>query len=74
MTLKSAMPLCAAFADDLRREFGSAEITEQIRRGMKGEPGLFWAREGGHEVGTRDPREGVMPAIVKPVVIGMAGR
>lgn len=71
---RAAMQLCAAFADDLRREFGAAEINAQIRRGMKGEPGLFWASEGGYEVGARDPREGVMPAIVKPVVIGRAGR
>jgi hypothetical protein len=67
------MPHCAAFADALRAEFGAAEVTEQIRRGMKGEP-VFWARENGHEVGTRDPREGVMPAIVRPVVIGRAHR
>lgn len=71
---RAAMPLCAAFADALRAEFGAAEINAQIRRGMKGEPGLFWASEGGHEVGTRDPREGVLPTLVRPMTIGKARR
>lgn len=74
MSMRTAMPSTAAFIDALRAEFGVAEINEQIRRGMKGERGMFWAREAGHEGGTRDPREGVVPVISAPVVIGMAGR
>lgn len=62
------MPVTADLIDAMRAEFGAAEINEQIRRGMHGEK-AFYAKENGHAIGRRDLREGVVPAIFKPVVI-----
>jgi len=68
VSLRDEMPVTAEFIDDFRAAFGVDEINEQIRRGMRGET-TFYAQENGHEIGRRDPREGVIPAIFKPVVI-----
>lgn len=70
MSLRTAMPLVAAFIDELRAEFGGKEINEQIRRGMHGQT-TFYAKEGGQEIGRRDLREGVPVTITKPVVIAL---
>jgi len=51
-----AMPICAAFIDDLRNAFGKEEIDAAIQRGMK--DGSFYAREGEIEIGTRRPPKG----------------
>jgi hypothetical protein len=74
INMRSVMPATAALIDAFRAEFGVDEVSASVRRGMKGEAGMFWSSEAGHEVGTRDPREGVIPASVKPVVIGRAGK
>ncbi len=61
MSLREEMPIVAAFIDEMREQFGKAEIDAQIRKGMAGLP-VFWASENGHEVGTQpwglnaDPR------------------
>lgn len=73
MNLREEMPLVTDFVDAFRAEFGVAEINEQIRRGLRGEP-TFYAKENGHEIGRRDLREGVSPVIVRPVVVGKAQR
>lgn len=52
MNLRAAMPVTAAFIDDLRAAFGAAAINAEIRKGMAGLPGHFHARENGHEAGT----------------------
>lgn len=57
MNLRTEMPLTAAWIDELRAAFGVAEINEQIRRGLRGEP-TFHAVEGGREVGTRSSARG----------------
>ena len=51
---RQTMPLVAAWIDEMRAAFGADIIDEAIRRGMRGEP-TFWARENGHELGTRAP-------------------
>lgn len=56
-SLRESMPLTAAFIDDLRAHFGVDEINGQIRKGMAGLP-VFYAREGGQEIGTCAP-EGI---------------
>lgn len=61
------MPQTAAFIDVMRATFGVEGINDSIRRGMRGEA-TFWARENGHEVGTRDPRQGVVPVLPMPGV------
>lgn len=50
--LRQDMPETAAFIDALREAFGRAAIDAQIRAGLAGVPGRFFAQEGGHEVGT----------------------
>jgi hypothetical protein len=67
--MREQMPQTAALIDAFRHEFGVAGVNESIRRGMKGEA-TFWARENGHEVGTRDQRPGVTVALQQPVIIG----
>lgn len=52
MNLRDEMPIVAAFIDELREQFGKAEIDAQIRKGMAGLP-VFWASENGHEIGTQ---------------------
>lgn len=50
--LRDSMPTCAAFIDAMREAFGADQVDPSIRAGMRGEAGKFWAREGGHELGT----------------------
>lgn len=53
--LREEMPKIIEWVDSLRDVFGKAMIDGQIRKGIKGEP-TFYARENGHELGTRDMR------------------
>lgn len=50
--MRTEMPNVAAFVDEMRAVFGLDMVNEQIRRGLKGEP-TFYAKENGHELGTR---------------------
>lgn len=50
--MRELMPKVAAFVDEMREAFGVTQIDAAIRAGMRGE-GSFWARENGHEVGSR---------------------
>lgn len=54
--LRETMPAVAAWVDELRAVFGEEDVDVTIRAGLAGQP-VFWAREGGHEIGTR-PRHG----------------
>jgi hypothetical protein len=47
-----AMPATTAMVRDYRRTLGDAHVTECVRRGLAGEPGYFFAREGTLAVGT----------------------
>lgn len=51
-SMREKMPISAAFIDGLRRVFGEENINQVIRRGMRGEPGVFFFSENGHTVGT----------------------
>lgn len=53
--LRNEMPNVSAFIDKMREAFGKDMIDEQIRKGLRGEP-CFYAKENGHEVGTKSPR------------------
>lgn len=55
MSLRQAMPITAAFIDDLRAVFGADEINTAIKKGHAGLPGHFHATEAGHEAGTPFP-------------------
>lgn len=47
--MREAMPITAAWIDDLRFEFGHEDVTAWIRQGIK--DGAFRATEGGQTVG-----------------------
>ena len=49
--LREAMPIVAAFIDELREAFGAEAVNPSIKSGMAGLP-TFWASENGHEIGT----------------------
>lgn len=53
-SMRSQMPVVAAWIDNLRVGFGEALIDDIIRRGIRGEP-VFHAIENGHEIGTPVP-------------------
>jgi hypothetical protein len=50
--IASAMPRTASMVKDWRRTMGDAHVTECVRRGLAGEAGWFFAREGAVAVGT----------------------
>lgn len=50
--LPTAMPGVARLVAERRRELGNAHVAECWRRGMAGEPGWFFAREGAIAIGT----------------------
>jgi hypothetical protein len=55
MNLRAEMPAAAALIDAMRAEFGADGINANIRKGMAGLPGYFYASENGREVGTKAP-------------------
>lgn len=48
---RDAMPMTAAFIDEMRVAFGTEVIDAQVQRGMRGRP-TFHAVENGYEIGT----------------------
>jgi hypothetical protein len=44
--IRQAMPKVAAVVETHRQAMGAAHVTECQRRGMAGEPGWFYARQG----------------------------
>ena len=51
--LRAEMPETAAFIDAMRAEFGADGINANIKKGLAGLPGFFYASENGHAAGTR---------------------
>lgn len=47
-----AMPATTAMVRDYRRELGDQHVSDCVRRGLAGESGFFFAREGPLAVGT----------------------
>jgi len=56
-SLRDAMPVTAAFIDQLRDAFGAEAINRQIKAGINGAE-TFFAAENGVEIGSR-PASGV---------------
>lgn len=50
--MPGAMPAVAKLIAEKRRTMGPAHVAECFRRGMAGEPGWFFAREGALAIGT----------------------
>jgi len=73
------MPVCAAFVDDLRAVFGTEDINNVIKRGLrpdaKPEHRVHFV-EAGHELGQGYVPEGVevMPTLLAPVVVATGKR
>ena len=61
--MREQMPNTAAFVDAMRDAFGAAEVNEQIRQGIEGRQGKFFAQENGGQVGTLF-QQPVKPALV----------
>lgn len=55
--LRQDMPLVTEFVDAMREAFGAEPGNAAIRAGLDGQP-TFWARENGHEIGTKSPTPG----------------
>lgn len=53
--LRQQMPETSKWVDAKRVELGKDFVNDCIRRSMKGEPGLFYAMERGHVLGTPFP-------------------
>jgi len=53
--LRTQMPETAKWVDQQRQELGAAHVNGCIRRALTGEPGVFWAIERGHVLGTPFP-------------------
>lgn len=47
--------MTAEWVDRQRAELGHAHVNDCIKRAVAGEPGLFYAMEGGHVLGTPWP-------------------
>lgn len=50
--LRDLMPNVAKWVDAKRVEYGKDHVRDCIERGMRGEPGWFYAMEAGHVQGT----------------------
>lgn len=55
LDLRQHMPETAKWVEAKRQELGAEHVNGCIRRAMKGEPGLFYAMERGHVLGTPFP-------------------
>lgn len=55
VNLRESMPETALWVDAKRKELGAEFVNGCIRRALKGEPGWFYAIEGGHVLGTPFP-------------------
>ncbi|WP_295378391.1 hypothetical protein [uncultured Pseudacidovorax sp.] len=55
VNLREDMPETAAWVDQRRKEWGVPYVNDCIRRAIAGEPGLFYALERGHVLGTPFP-------------------
>lgn len=53
--LRLSMPKTAEFVDRMRVQWGAAHVNTCLRQALKGEPGYFFAIEGGQMTGTAFP-------------------
>lgn len=52
--------MTAEWVDRKRTEYGAAYVNDRIKRAVAGEPGLFYAMEAGHVLGTPWPADSVV--------------
>lgn len=68
-SMKDAMPETADWVNKMRAQWGRPYVDDCLRRGMAGEPGYFYAVEGGRVVGTpwmKASVQGAPVAVEKP--------
>lgn len=58
--VREAMPGVARLMAERREKYGAAWVEECWKRGMRGEPGWLFAREGAVSIGTPDLSDPVM--------------
>lgn len=69
--MKSQMPKVAQWVGERREAWGNAHVSEMQKRGLRGEPGCFYAVEAGHVVGTPfAPDAAVQPWLQLGVLTG----
>lgn len=66
--MRAAMPKVAAWIDGLRLAFGVDDINASMCFSIPGQP-VFWASEGGSEVGTRHRDLGTEISAAKMVIV-----
>lgn len=71
--IRQAMPRVAVMVQDKRRQLGDDHVTVCQARGMAGEPGWFYAREGAIAVGRLWPEALEAEAAAMPAGIDPAG-
>lgn len=69
LNLRQDMPETAKWVDGQRKEHGADFVNGCIRRATKGEPGLFYAMERGHILGTPFPASDVRDRYVNIAVV-----
>lgn len=70
--MPEAMPKVAAEVAKRRAALGAPFVNDCIKRGMKGEPGFFFAIEGPLMVGTPDPRLGMIEQVYQTLAAGLS--
>jgi len=53
--MRTAMPMTAEWIERKRLDLGKTHVNDCLRRAIAGEPGRFYAIEGGHVLGTPFP-------------------
>ena len=69
--LPDAMPKVAAEIAIKRKELGIEHVNECLMRGMRGEPGWFFAIEGPMMVGTPDPTLRAIDRVYEVLAAGL---
>ena len=53
--MREQMPLTAAWITERRAAWGATHVDDCLKRALQGVPGLFYALEAGHVIGTPFP-------------------
>ena len=71
--MRTAMPTVTEQVDAWRNQYGTRYVNDCIMRSMRGEPGLFFALENGHVIGTPANALDVQPFSVQGYALLMGG-
>ena len=71
--MRTAMPTVTEQVEAWRSEYGTKYVNDCIMRSMRGEPGLFFAMENGHVIGTPASPLDVQPFSVQGYALLLGG-